>query len=56
MDVFILLEKGYCAKEIAKSLFISETTVITHKKNLKEKFQAKNTVELISKILAVTNT
>jgi DNA-binding CsgD family transcriptional regulator len=49
MDVFNLLAKGLCAKEIAKTLFISETTVITHKRNLKEKFCAKNTVELVSK-------
>jgi len=48
-EVLELLVKGYCAKEIANRLFISETTVITHKKNLKEKFSAKNTVELISK-------
>jgi len=50
-DIFSLLAKGLCAKEIAKILFISETTVITHKKNLKEKFNAKNTVELISNVL-----
>ena|SRR5688572_17936727 len=49
-EVLDLLEKGYGAKEIAARLFISETTVITHKKNLKKKFDAKNTVELISKI------
>ena len=48
-DVLELLVKGFCAKEIANKLFISETTVITHKKNLKEKFNAKNTVELIAK-------
>ncbi len=48
-EVLCLLTQGYCAKEIAKRLFISETTVITHKRNLKEKFKAKNTVELISK-------
>lgn len=51
MDIFNLLSKGLCAKEIAKILFISETTVITHKRNLKEKFHAKNTVELISNVL-----
>jgi DNA-binding CsgD family transcriptional regulator len=51
MDIFNLLSKGLCAKEIAKILFISETTVITHKRNLKEKFRAKNTVELISNVL-----
>lgn len=49
VEVLELLIKGFCAKEIANKLFISETTVITHKKNLKEKFNAKNTVELISK-------
>jgi DNA-binding CsgD family transcriptional regulator len=51
IDIFNLLSKGLCAKEIAKILFISETTVITHKRNLKEKFHAKNTVELISNVL-----
>jgi len=55
VDVFNLLAKGLCAKEIAKTLFISETTVITHKRNLKEKFHAKNTVELISNILNASN-
>jgi DNA-binding CsgD family transcriptional regulator len=50
MDILALLEKGYCAKEIANRLFISETTVISHKKNLKKKFNVKNTVELISLI------
>ena len=49
-DVLELLEKGFCAKEIARKLFISESTVITHKKNLKKKFNVRNTAELISKI------
>ena len=48
-DILDLLIKGLCAKEIANRLYISETTVITHKKNLKEKFHARNTAELISK-------
>ena len=52
MDVLELLVKGFCAKEIAERLFISETTVITHKKNLKEKFNARNSAELISKAQA----
>ncbi|MEO6613373.1 MAG: helix-turn-helix transcriptional regulator [Chitinophagaceae bacterium] len=51
IEVLQLLVKGLCAKEIANMLFISESTVITHKKNLKEKFNARNTVELISKAL-----
>lgn len=49
MEVMELLVKGMCAKEIAESLYISETTVITHKKNLKKKYNVRNTVELISK-------
>lgn len=53
-DVLELLERGLCAKEIATRLYISETTVITHKKNLKKKFNVKNTVELISKIRSGT--
>lgn len=55
MDVFRLLSQGLCAKEIAKALFISESTVITHKRNLKVKFHAKNTVELISAVLGKIN-
>jgi len=53
VEILQLLVKGLCAKEIASTLFICETTVITHKKNLKEKFAAKNTVELISKALTI---
>ena len=49
IEILHLVVKGLGAKEIASQLFISESTVITHKKNLKEKFRAKNTAELISK-------
>lgn len=51
LDVFDLLAEGLCAKEIACKLGISETTVISHKKNLKAKFNAKNSAELISSML-----
>lgn len=50
LEIMRLLVKGLCAKEIAAALFISESTVITHKKNLKIKFDARNSVELISKV------
>jgi DNA-binding CsgD family transcriptional regulator len=53
LEVLELLVKGLCAKEIASFLCISETTVITHKKNLKEKFHAKNSAELISKAFRI---
>jgi DNA-binding NarL/FixJ family response regulator len=49
VEVLNLLQKGLSAKEIAHELFISETTVITHKKHLMDKFEARNTAELISK-------
>ncbi|HEV7780156.1 MAG TPA: LuxR C-terminal-related transcriptional regulator [Chitinophagaceae bacterium] len=52
-EVMQLMITGLCAKEIARKLFISETTVITHKKNLKEKFGAKNSVELTSKAFSI---
>ena len=48
-EVLQLLTRGLCVKEIAAELFISENTVITHKKNLKEKFQARNTVDLVTR-------
>lgn len=53
LEILKLLADGYCAKEIAGKLFISETTVITHKKNLKEKFKVKNTPQLVSKANAM---
>jgi DNA-binding CsgD family transcriptional regulator len=56
IEVLDLLVKGLCAKEIADNLFISETTVITHKKNLKKKYNVKNTVELISKAFSLKRT
>lgn len=38
---------GYSAKEIAAVLFICESTVVTHRKHLLDKFQVKNIAELI---------
>ena len=48
-EVLEYLVKGFGVKEIAAKLFISRNTVITHKKNLKEKFNARNTVDMIAK-------
>ena len=53
IEILKLLVKGLCAKEIANMLYISESTVVTHKKHLKEKFSAKNTAELVSKAFCV---
>ena len=48
-EVLECLVRGFGVKEIAAKLYISQNTVITHKKNLKEKFNARNTVDMISK-------
>lgn len=48
-QVFIFLSKGFSAKMIAETLNISENTVITHRKNLIQKLNVKNSAELIQK-------
>jgi DNA-binding NarL/FixJ family response regulator len=47
-EVLELLAAGKSSKEIAESLFITERTVESHRKNMIEKGQVKNTVELIA--------
>lgn len=47
-EVLDLLSKGMSSKEIADSLFITERTVESHRKNMIEKGNSKNTVELIA--------
>lgn len=49
-EVLQLISDGYNSKEIADLLCISGHTVITHRKNLMEKFEAKNTAQLIKKV------
>ena len=46
-DVLELLVKGFCAKEIANKLFVSSSTVDSHRKNLLAKLNVKNTAALI---------
>lgn len=48
-EVLHLIADGYSSKEIADRLFISNHTAISHRKNLIEKFQVKNTAHLIKK-------
>lgn len=48
-QIFQFLSTGYSAKMIADKLCISETTVITHRKNLIQKLQVKNSAELIKR-------
>ena len=46
-EVLELITSGLTNNEIAEKLFISSTTVDTHRKNLLAKFNAKNTAELV---------
>ena len=48
-EIFNYLSSGYSSKMIANELNISETTVITHRRNLIHKLHVKNSAELISK-------
>jgi DNA-binding NarL/FixJ family response regulator len=47
LEVLAHIAEGMTNNEIAQKLFISITTVDTHRKNLLEKFSAKNTAELV---------
>jgi len=46
-EVLDLIAEGFTNPEIAKKLFLSEHTIISHRKNLISKLQAKNSVELV---------
>lgn len=46
-EVLELIAEGLTTSEIAQKLFISMTTVDTHRKNLLTKFETKNTASLI---------
>jgi len=46
-EVLLLISAELTMKEIARKLYISEHTVISHRKKLMDKMQAKNTAGLI---------
>ncbi len=48
-EVLQLVGEGFSSKQIADMLFISNHTAISHRKNLIEKFQVRNTAHLIKK-------
>ena len=50
-EILDLIIKEYTTQEIAEKLFISTRTVETHRKNLLEKLNAKNTAGLVIKAL-----
>lgn len=43
-----LVAKGHTTSEIAKLLFISESTVETHRSNIMKKLQVKNMIEAVA--------
>lgn len=45
-EILIKLSEGFSSKEIGASLFISQHTVESHKRNLIAKLRARNTVHL----------
>ena len=53
IEVTILLTKGLINKEIADRLNIGITTVITHRKNISKKLQARSMADII--VYAVMN-
>lgn len=48
-QVLKLIADGFSSKQIAAKLFISNHTAISHRKHLIEKFQVRNTAQLIKK-------
>ena len=48
-EVLKLVADGFSSKQIADRLFISSHTAISHRKNLIEKFNVKNTAQLIKR-------
>ncbi len=53
-EVLQLLAEGLSSKEIAGKLAISFHTVESHRKNLRQKFGARNVAEVITKAYAIS--
>jgi DNA-binding NarL/FixJ family response regulator len=47
VEVLKLIAEGLTNHEIAEKLFVSDSTVDSHRKNLLSKLQAKNTASLV---------
>ncbi len=48
-EILQLIAQGYSIKEVATKFDIKLTTVIFHRNNLREKFNARNCPELVAK-------
>jgi len=51
-EVLSRIAEGYSSKEVARSIGISPRTVEFHRANLRKKFTAKNTADLVRKASA----
>ncbi len=51
IEVLEKISQGLTVKEIAQQLFVSCHTIISHKKNLMERFNARNMVDLTVKAI-----
>ena len=49
IQILRLISREYRTSEIARLLFISQHTVLSHRRNLMEKLQVRNTAGLIRK-------
>jgi len=49
LEILKLISEGLSGKEIANRLFVSEETVKSHRKNLFNKFSARNSPHLVQK-------
>lgn len=52
-EVLMHMSSGQTSLEIATAMYISEHTVITHRKNLLNKLGARNTAQLIMKSVRI---
>jgi len=49
IEILTLISQGLTITEIAEKLYLSEHTVITHKRNLFSKLHARNSAHLVKK-------
>jgi DNA-binding CsgD family transcriptional regulator len=50
-DIALMVAHGQTSKEIARALKISPRTVETHRSNILHKLQAKNSADLVRKVI-----